>query len=685
MTGLVSRAARTIYKKELVDTLRDRRTVAAMLLVPMVAYPLTLLMTTETIAVSQRNAEERQIRVVATGSMPPATAAALAHGEGLRVVSATAAFDRATTATSTLDQRARYMLDAEEADVLVAGTGSAAALLGDRGTARLLLYFDGTKTYAEAYADRVEGVLSHHAAEVRDRRMQALGLPASIARPISISRRSIATETEVGSQIASVSLPALILLFIAISSFYPAVDLTAGEKERKTLATLLTAPIRPLDIVAGKYLAVVTVGTLAGLLNVVVLSLTLLRAVAGRPDTRALSFTIPFGSIFAILPLVVLVAAPIGALMLLVAALARSFRDASYLLTPVLLLSVTPAALTALPGLELTPVTAAIPLANAALLMKAMLLGRATVSLALVVVVASLVFTALVLLLCARTFSDERVLFSTEGRRVDVRTLLRTPPPVGTSTALTFAGIVFALNYYGGLAGEGWPPQYAVAFTQLIAHVLPSLLLARWLRGSISPRTLLRWRPPRPLDLASGLVLGASAWLGLGLPGAWLVSYLIPGQSEAARAFASALGIDHLGLGAEVLFFAVIPAVAEEIAFRGAILSLLESGGLGGPRAALVMQALLFGAMHGSVFRLLPTGLLGLALGVVARRSGSLVPGIIAHALTNAILLAVDAGGGGGWAERLTTPTPLALIGVLGVLLALALDRVALTSRNGHP
>jgi sodium transport system permease protein len=653
-----------IYRKELIDTLRDRRTLATMLLVPMVAYPLTLLLTTETIAVKMRQEELHEAHAVVAGTVPEGASAALESAEGIRL-------ERATITDT--EAVARTILAEDGVDVVVASSTAARSAIDRDGTAEITLYFDPTKSYSDAAVRRVQGALDGWATSLVGERMRAHDLPESAATPVAIERRSIATEKAVGSQMASMALPALILVFIAISSFYPAVDLVAGEKERRTLATLLCAPIRAIDIVLGKYFAVVTVGTLAGLLNVVVLSLTLLRVVGEHADAgSAIGFSLPGLRIMAMLPLVPLISLPIGALMLFVASLARSFRDASYLLTPVLLVAIAPASLCSLPGFELTPLFAAMPLANAALFMKALLQDKATIESALIVTVSSLAFTLLMLFFCARVFSDERVLFSRSGRRAELSLLFFRPPPASVSTGLVFASAIFIANYYGGFFTEGWPPLEAIAFTQATAHLCPAILLALWMRRSIDPRDLLRTHVPTARATFAGIAIGLGAWLGVSLPAGWLTSYLIPGQSEAARQFAEALGLDEIALTSSILCFAVLPALAEEIAFRGVLLGLFEHASVSkkvGPRSAVIAQAALFGLMHGSVFRFLPTALLGLLLGTLAQKSRSIWPSALAHAMTNGILIGIEQAGPDWLAPIVERPTPFALVGVVWVAL----------------
>lgn len=637
--------ALVIYKKELLDTLRDRRTLAAMLLVPMVAYPVALLVTSETIAVERRAVEVRPSHVALLTPLPTMMEDALRATPGLAVA----------TATTVGPLRALTI-----ADVALAMSATHAAAFDGVGTGSLSLYFDGSRPYADAAVTRVEKAIETINADRRAARMQAASLPVSAADPLRLVRTSVASDEDVASQLLGSLLPALVLLFVAISCFYPAVDLTAGEKERRTLATLLTAPVPTRHVVWGKYLAVVTIGTIAGLLNVTTLALTLARVLAAEPTLGPLAFELTVPVVIQIGVAVLSLAAPLASIMLLFACFARSFRDASFLLTPVLLVAAVPAVVSSLPGFLLSPKMAFVPLANAALLMKAAFGEGTTPLLLAVVLVVSLATTRGLLALVERVFADERVLFSTGGPRANVRALLFAPPRAGVESALALGGLVFVAQYYAGLVFGALSPLASVAVTQILANGLLAYAWARWMRAT----DLLALSSPTSRGLGAGVLTGAGAWLGVALPAAWLTAALVPGQSAAADAFSAALDLRETPIALIILVLAVLPAVMEELLFRGAIFGLLSRAMTSG--SVVLAQAVVFGLFHASVYRFLPTALLGLALGELRRRTGSIVPGIVAHAMTNATLILID-GYAPEIANTLAEPTGWALLG-LGLL-----------------
>lgn len=652
-------SALIVYKKELLDTLRDRRTLATMILVPMVVYPATLLVTTETVVAENRAARDQVLEVGVAPTPPPSL-------ERHLLLEPKVVLTRLSTAAYDAEQARAALKDGLHA-VLVLTATNAAALEGE-GTGEARLYVDGTQPAGDAAGDRVRQILRRYASEARGRRLEARDLPPTLADPLRIEVRSVATDRERGNHILGLLLPSLVVLFVALSSLYPAIDLTAGEKERRTLATLLTTPLPLPQLVLGKLLAVVTVGTLAGLLNVAALGLTFLRVVQSAPAAGALAFDVGPGVALGLLGAVLAAAFPLGAMMLLFASFARSFRDANLLLSPVLLLAMVPAGVVLLPGAQLDSGYSLVPIANAALWMKALLSSPAIpANRVLLVLLSSAGLTAVLAAGVVRAFSDERALFSTQGRRADFAQLFASPPRPGLGAALAFVAVGFAVSFFVGLV-VGSAPIPTLLATQLFGYLAPALALAAWMRPHVPRRALLGLTPPSPRGALGGLALGLLGWLGLSLPMSWLTDLFVPGQAEAAEQFSAALTLGEQPLVVLLLSAALLPAIAEELAFRGVVYRLL-----GGTRAAVLGQAALFGLVHGSVYRLLPTFALGLALGALRRRTGSVWPGVLAHALTNGILLSLERLAPRAWLETLGAPTPWALLGLSGALGALAL------------
>lgn len=668
------RVVLTIFQKELVETLRDRRTLALMFLLPLVVYPFLVVLGSETAALSATRLEAKQTVVELYGAIPAEVRAALDASPRLRTRTATAAaFDREA------ERDARARLRRREVDVALTATTSRDVRRPEFENLELRAYLDRTSDHAELAERRLFETLETLEARLRRERLEALSIGAESLEPLRLSVHSTSSRSELGGKLLARLLPLMVLFFVALSLFYPAVDLSAGEKERGTLATLLVTPVRPLDIVLGKYLAVLAIGSIAAVLNVVVIGSTLLRVLAAGPDS--LGIALPSPTPTAVLGLLFggfLLAAQVGAVMLLVASLARSFRDANTLMTPVLLLLlVPPTLLLSLPGASAPGAFAAVPVLGAVSLIAEALETTASARAVVLGTLSASVLVAVSIGLTARLFADERALFSEGGARAEWRSLLLSPPPPGPAAALVFLAWLFAGNYFLGALIRPGAVLLGVLLVQVSVQLLPSLLFARWLAAGPG-------RPPklgsllglrRPADariptargVGAGLLVGVGAGLGLALPLTWLQrSWLeLPPESAGLAQLLDLGGTHWLAL---VGGLALVPAISEELAFRGVVLGLLRARWR--PGAAVIAQALLFGLLHASLIRVLPTAALGLLLGALAVRTGWLLPGLLAHATHNALIVLV-AHFSPETARALESPTPWALVAWVPLGLAL--------------
>ena len=217
-------------------------------------------------------------------------------------------------------------------------------------------------------------------------------------------------QKDLGPLVASRLLPIILVVMLFMGALYPAIDVTAGEKERGTLETLLVAPVSPLEVMAAKYLTVAVIASLATCANLAAMAATFAFGIQlGEAQTITLHFTA--GQILTLLACLLPAAFMVSGVALAIASLARNFKEAQSLLTPVSVLGILPGMLALMPGIELTPLTAAVPLLNVALLVKAVTLG-AVHPLEVAITLASIAICSLgALRLAANAFTSEALRF----------------------------------------------------------------------------------------------------------------------------------------------------------------------------------------------------------------------------------------------------------------------------------
>jgi ABC-type Na+ efflux pump permease subunit len=212
----------------------------------------------------------------------------------------------------------------------------------------------------------------------------------------------------------AVLVPLVLILMTMTGAVYPAIDLTAGERERGTLEMLMATPISRVGLLAAKYLAVVIVAVLTALVNLLMMAVTfvLFGGWLYSPSELGVSLSM----IPVVLFLVILFAGFYAAVLLVVASFARSFKEAQAYVVPLTLISLVPGLLALLPDLQLDYGTALVPLLNIVLLARDLLSGSSNGGLTLVVVTATVVYGYIALVLASHTFGAETILYSS-GRK----------------------------------------------------------------------------------------------------------------------------------------------------------------------------------------------------------------------------------------------------------------------------
>jgi sodium transport system permease protein len=404
----------------------------------------------------------------------------------------------------------------------------------------------------------------------------------------------------------------------------------------------------------GKFLTVMLASVLTALLNLVSMGLTGLRlaghvgSLAASPGRRAAGFAAatlaaptPQAALW-MLVLLIPLAAFFSAVCVALAVLARSMKEGQYYMTPLYLISMPLIFLSLAPEIELNLFYSLVPITGVALLLRALILGSydAAFRYFLPVMLPMLVYAAVALRWAIDQFQREDVLFR-EAERFNVSTWIRhlyrdrEPTPTAAQAVLCFALILasswFYLMYHGEPAGGLKPSDAAVS--QLFI-VIPPIIMAVFLTSSPARTLRLSWPEPRYLLMAAALAFTLNPIINELEP---YVERLFPISEAIKKALGQLMG-PSTGWATMVAVFALVPAVCEELAFRGFILSGLERQHR--TRSAILLSALMFGFLHVlmSLFQqLFNATLLGIVLGLLAVRSRSILPGIIFHFLNNAM------------------------------------------------
>jgi len=289
-------------------------------------------------------------------------------------------------------------------------------------TNRAQLFYDSTRSRSDTARKRIEARLPEVIDARREARAVARGFDPAELTPLSVERHDIAPVEDKGALILSLMLPMLLVMMTVMGAFFPAVDLTAGEKERKTAETTLLLPIPRTAIHQGKILAVSTTAVLATVLNLIALGLSAEHLLASLTRGMDVRIDLPVAALLSIVPLAALYTFFVSAVLTGIAGLAASFKEGQALLGPAQMIFIFPAMAVALPGLELNLATAWIPVLNVALAFRAMLLGQGLYLEYLLTAVALSLYAALAIRIAVRLLAHETVLLS--GKTIPFKRLI---------------------------------------------------------------------------------------------------------------------------------------------------------------------------------------------------------------------------------------------------------------------
>jgi sodium transport system permease protein len=355
--------------------------------------------------------------------------------------------------------------------------------------------------------------------------------------------------------------------------------------------------------------------------------------------------------------------------MVAIGAMARSFKEAQTLLTPVYFLCFTPSLIAGLGDWDLAGAAAVVPGVNVTLLARDLILGTATLGSTLVVVASTLACGALALTLAARLYDSERLLAADDGtlglgawlRRLlgvgEARAAAAASRPT-PGQALALFGVAFVLMVGVFVPLQKWRLGAGLAISQWVGLLGIVVVYARGTGRPLAEVLRVRRVPARAV--LGALLVGASAWIVVGVLAQWLVPAPREIEEGMRRFVVPADG--SRGLVLSLALIALTPAICEEALFRGAI---LRGFAAGLPRImAAVITGLLFGLFHLDLWRLLPTALLGIALSLIALETDSILPAMLAHFTNNASLVILGYLGRDRSVDDLGKPAQLGLLGV---------------------
>lgn len=399
------RSINVIYQKELIDALRDRRTLIASIVIPIFLFPLLTIGFGSLAAKSVKKMQQEKPTIMLLGAQhAPKLAASLQTNDAIKILPPAANYVARIN-----DKRLRAAVEIPP---------HFEALLASHATnpPTVKIYHYAGELRSQFAIRTLQKLLRDYRDQLVAERLATKGLGTDALRPFESREENVAAPEKVGGNIIGGLIPYMIIFLCFVGAMNPAIDLTAGEKERGTMETILASPVSRVDLVAGKFLMVFTASVVTTIISMASFAVTFsLPFLAARELSRMTPGGTPFDlsgtGVAAVLLLMLPLAVMFSAALLALGLLAKSFKEAQSYVSPLMIVVILPAMAAMLPGTEFNPQLALVPILNVSLVSKEVLTGNFPWLQLLLVFGSSCVYAAAALWVAVEAFKRESVLF----------------------------------------------------------------------------------------------------------------------------------------------------------------------------------------------------------------------------------------------------------------------------------
>ena len=392
-----------VYRKELTEALRDRRTLISSLIVPLILFPLLTAGLGAAISAIVGKAKEEIPKVMIVGGE-----------DSPKILEVVRNIEKVEIVPLSPDWKDQIINRQIRAAVEIPPGFQVALARQEVVTLQIHTYEGDLKS--SIAADNIQKDLETYRTELIKENLASRNLPESALKPFDIKQHNVAPAEKVGGAAFGGVIGYMVILLCLTGSMYPAMDLTAGEKERGTMETILSSPISRLDLVLGKFFLVLTASLVTAALSVASMGISFwglerLRAFdkAGS-DAAQLQLHIGPATVLSVFVMVLPIAVLFSAGVMTIALFAKSYKEAQSYVTPAMFVVIIPAVCAMLP-IDLDAKLALVPILNAALLCKELVTGTYHWNYIAIIFLSTCVYAAAALFLAVKMFRREDVLF----------------------------------------------------------------------------------------------------------------------------------------------------------------------------------------------------------------------------------------------------------------------------------
>ncbi len=594
----------------MIDVIRDKKTVFAMIVMPILLYPILMIGMSFFMQMTMEESEQKTVDILVQGSVTDGFLEFA--GEQLEQ----AHFVEESEAPF-------YTISFEEDQVVI--------------------QYDSSKDAMEVSLSELKGVFQGFEIHQLEQALEGENIQVTTIGQEDIVLKDQATDTMILAKIIGQTLPLLLIIGVILGVIYPAIDIVTGEKERQTLETLRSLPITSLEIVVSKFAAIVICGLVSAILNLVSIICSVGYFIASLATVGELGFE---GIVLSemVVPLLIALLCLIifaffaSATTMIVVSFASTFKEAQNYISPLMIGLMMPAYITMMPTVTLNSITSLIPVVNISLLIREAFAFELNWSMVALVIVSNIAYSLFAMLLLGNIFNRETVLFGSAKsfRLLESRKEMTKGGLPGISDAFSIFAIAIVLLLYGGVVLLQLTDimEVQLVATQAIILVI-TLLYGLYIKCNF--KELFQFKKCSIKYFLMGIPM-----VGVGLLITLLVQNLllalVPGLESLLMQFEETLQFNHMAI--YILVIAVCPAICEELLFRGFILTGLQVEKH--PVFAIVTSSIMFGIFHMNVFQFITGIILGSVLGFVTYKSKSIYPAMALHFLNNLVAVLIS-------------------------------------------
>ena len=373
-----------ILKKELKETLRDKKTLRMMLVMPIIIPIFIILMSH--LFVSESREQVKDFNKVGFNYEFTEKEKELAKESFIEPVYDT-------------EENLKKKFNDGELNLYVVRNGTVYGMYYRNDTTSTMTlqlateYFDNYKQYLQKnYLERY-GINSQEVFEI-----------------ITFEDHEEKSENFIGKYIGEFSF-IYIIMAITIAATYPATDATAGEKERGTLETLFTFPIKSRDIIVGKYLGVSAISLITGLLSLFLAEGALIYVNGKYEMLRAYNIVFSVPTLLILSLMIILFSFLVSGLTIAMASKSKNFKEAQSALAPINMIVMLPGLISYFMNLKTTPLYSMIPFLNLNLIFSDTVKGEFNFINISLMSISTIIFITILLSFIIRQYKSEKTLF----------------------------------------------------------------------------------------------------------------------------------------------------------------------------------------------------------------------------------------------------------------------------------